>query len=302
MLVDKLKKTFIYKWYKKWLHFHYQQRLRGRFVFENRRKDSLVGFFILAGYKQYVWSIVFERVRQFVPQDIDICIVSSGVYNKELSDIAQRNGWSYVSTRKNKLTLAMNIAIHQFPQAEYIYKMDEDIFITKNFYPDMLKKLRQFEDDKLQYRPCMVAPLLLINGFGYSYLLKKMNLEEEYTKRFGKPLVLAGSDQAIEINPEVAKFMWGEGGFMPHIDDIDDRLSHNEDEIHPCPIRFSIGAILFPRKTWEDMGYFESKGSSILRRTTIRSTSFFISSGSFHVPKPGSRSSPMMKPGLPVMS
>ena len=53
---------------------------------------------ILAGYKEFTWDIVFKRIKEFSDENMDICIVSSGLYSERLSKIAQENDWSYIWT------------------------------------------------------------------------------------------------------------------------------------------------------------------------------------------------------------
>ena len=90
-----------------------KRRLTKKYVFEDRRKKSRYACLILAGYKEELWDNVFARITAYVPEDVDVCIVSSGVYSKRLSEIAQKNCWSYVSTKANKITLAKrNISIN----------------------------------------------------------------------------------------------------------------------------------------------------------------------------------------------
>ena len=52
-----------------------------KYIFTNRSKDKKDLCIILAGYKELVWNEFFNRIKKFTPDNIDICIVSSGVYN-----------------------------------------------------------------------------------------------------------------------------------------------------------------------------------------------------------------------------
>ena len=82
----------------------------------------------------YHYNRINSSGEKFTPQNIDICIVGSGIYSEKLKCIAQDNKCSYVVIKRNCVTLALNSAINLFPYAENIYKLDEDIFITKNFF------------------------------------------------------------------------------------------------------------------------------------------------------------------------
>ena len=94
-----------------------------------------------------------------------------------------------------------------------------------------------------------------LNGFGHMAVLKRFGLMETYTKLFEKPMYTLG--KMIVKNPEVAKFLWGEGNYLPNIDNMNNVVKNDEFSYQICPIRFSIGAILFKRELWDNMGYFK---------------------------------------------
>jgi hypothetical protein len=240
-----------------------RKKLTKKYIFESRKKNYKKVCFILAGYKEFAYDIVFGRIKKFCPNDVEVCILSSGKYSKELSEIAKKNGWSYLSTKVNNVSLVQNVANNLFDKAEYIYKLDEDIFITENFF-DMLYKTHIDCEKKGEYKVGFVAPTIPINGFGHMIILKKYNLINKYEELFEKPIFAAGADRMIENNPDVAKFMWGEGGYLPNIDQISKDLSKDKFEYVACPIRFSIGAIIYKRDLWKKMGMFAiHKGSGM---------------------------------------
>ena len=41
---------------------------------------------------------------------------------------------------------------------------------------------------------------------------------------------MAGHNRFIESNPEVAKFFWGEGNYVPSIDELNDRFSRENNK------------------------------------------------------------------------
>lgn len=225
-----------------------------KYVFENRSNNCDSLCIILAGYKEFLWDNVFDRINKFSEENIDICIVSSGVYSEKLSKIAENNGWSYISTKRNSITQTQNTAIKLFPNAKYIYKLDEDIFITKNFFKT-LKNAYEHVQEKGEYNVGFVAPILPLNGYSYVPLLKKLNLINYYNEHF-EMVKYAAITNMIDNDSEVAKFMWGEGDIVPHIDDINEMLQNSPLSYSAVPIRFSIGAILFHRDLWENMKYF----------------------------------------------
>lgn len=227
-----------------------------RYKFENRSKNKDTVCMILAGYKEFTWDIVFERIKEFSDDSMDICIVSSGLYSERLSEIAKNNGWSYLSTKRNCVTLAQNTTVKLFPNAEYIFKLDEDIFITKNFFKTLRDTYSEVQNNG-DFHVGFVAPILPINGNSHIVLLKKLDLLDYYEQNFEKVKYSAESDMMIVSNVDAAKFMWGEGGKIPHIDDLDRFLNESEFSYSAAPVRFSIGAILYSRQLWEDMHYFK---------------------------------------------
>ena len=231
-----------------------KHNVKGHYHFTDRSKGYKKLCIILIGYKKYLWNDVIGRFKRFVPDDIDVCLLSSGGYLKELEDMAAENSWSYISIKKNNVCLAQNIAINAFPNAELIYKIDEDIFLTEGTFVKMEAALNKAEAE-LPYRIGMVAPLLNVNAYGYYRILKKLNKLDEYERRFGKCYMEAGQKSPIESNIEIAKFMWGNEGILPQLDVLNDLFSEKQ-EITVCPIRLSIGCILYKRSFWESFWRF----------------------------------------------
>lgn len=193
--------------------------------FLNNSKNTATACFILAGYKQFTWEIVFKRIKRFCPLDIDVCIVSSGVYSEKLNAVAQDFGWSYISMKRNCVTLALNSAIRCFPNAEKIFKIDEDIFVTEGFFENLPLVFKNAEKD---YFPVFSAPLIPINGYGYRRILEKLDLIKRYTEFFEYPKVSAGAYMQIESNQDAAKFFWTEGNYVPQIDELNKKIKHTE--------------------------------------------------------------------------
>lgn len=243
------KNKFIYDSYLKRKYFN------SKYKFENRSKNSDTLCYILAGYKEFTWDIIFDRIKKIAPKNMDICILSSGVYSDKLSKIAKDNNWSYLSVDKNCVTLAQNIILKLFDKAENVYKLDEDIFITKDFFKQL--KYTYDEVNKKDYNVGFVAPIIPINGYGHARVLKKLNIENIYEEKFEEVRYAAGRERMIESSPEVAKFMWGEGDYIPQIDELSAKFNKETFSYTACGIRFSIGAIYFKRKLWEDMRFFK---------------------------------------------
>ncbi len=225
---------------------------------EDRRRKLSKACFVLSGYKEFLWDIVFGRLKQFVPEDVDVCILSSGMYSERLSRIARENGWSYLSTELNDVTLVQNIAIRLFEDADWIYKMDEDIFVTHGSFETLMRTYVEMEHEG-PYQVCFTAPLIPVNGYGYIRILERLGKREIYEERFEKVVYGCHPESMLEKDINAAGFMWGAGGDIPQLDSLNDMFSKDR-EYSVCGVRFSIGFILFHRSTWETMKGFSVSG------------------------------------------
>ncbi|OXS55877.1 hypothetical protein B1A99_21875 [Cohnella sp. CIP 111063] len=246
------------------------------FTFEDKRKNHTKTLLVLAGYKQKLWDIVFKRIKRFVPSDIDVCVMSSGKYVPELSQICRDNNWSYLSTQKNNLSLIQNIAIKLHPNAEYIYKLDEDMFICEGFFDGLLETYRDVEKNS-RYRVGMVAPLIPVNVHGSIRFMEKMNCLEEFEDKFGK----AYYDFHTHFEGKTGEtlFLWEHT--LP-LDETSKKIRSMPYSYFVCPHRFSIGAILFKRTTWEEMGGFKVKEGSGLGSDEYDFAAFFLTLANFY--------------------
>ena len=208
---------------------------------------------ILAGYKPFLFEDVFARVKAFAPKNLDVCIISSGLFDDTLNELAAQNDWSYLSTAQNNIPLVQNLAIMIHENAQFLFKMDEDIFITEGVFETLLKTAEHVQNHG-HYRIGFVAPLIPINGYGHVRLLEKLGLLETYEKNFEPVLYGAQNWRMIEKSPDVAKFFWGEGGIVPSIDKMNAAFRIQKISYSICSIRFSIGLIFFHRLFWRSMG------------------------------------------------
>lgn len=260
-----LKKTI--KTWKIYSYYIKKRYFTERVIFENRSNNKAKMCMMLSGYKNFLIPAVFGRLKKYATDDMDICIITSGLYSKEISEICAKNGWSYLSQKRNNVSLAQNTCINLFPNAKYIFKLDEDIFITEGYFENMLAA---YNDAKLgEYDPGVIAPMIPINGFGHLLLLKKLGLDEIYKAEFERPIYMTMPHRMIENSSDVARFMWGESIefngkviAIPSIDSMNKQFSLEKKSEVPCPIRFSIGAILFERELWENMGYFHVRSGN----------------------------------------
>lgn len=246
-----------------------KNRYRKQFSFHGEFIDRAKGYdklcIVLCGYKPYLYDSVLGRLKKVIPSDIDVCLVTSGLYDERIAQVCEESGYSYLHTRENSVGLVQNVAIQKHPNAKLIFKLDEDIFLTDNYFERMQAALEHAKTGK--YNPGIIAPIIPINGYGYERVLERFDLREIYEKRFGR--IVVGATQIgkkrvpIEQSAEVAKFFWGWGGYCPSVDKMNDTLGKLPLEERPCPVRFSIGAILFERNLWESMNYYSAGSDSL---------------------------------------
>lgn len=228
-----------------------------RFVDRSRGERKLC--IVLAGYKEPLWDEVFGRLARFAPADVDVCIMTSGLESESLAAIAAEHGWSYLSTTVNHLSKVQNLAIELHPKAEWIYKLDEDMFLTEGFFEKLLEAY-EYAERETPYVPAFVSPLINVNCYGYLRLLDKTGLSEDFAATGLAAMKytdgLNHNNEVLE-NPAVSRYMWGETqAELRDIDALNARFMAQPLTLSVCPVRFSIGAILFTRDAWEDFDKF----------------------------------------------
>lgn len=241
-ILSSLSHKIIQNW-TRWLNFS------GSYTFINRSKESQRLLILLAGYKSFLWPFTLDRIAKFVPSDIDVCIVSSGLYSAPLAELAERHGWSYLHTKANKVSLVQNLAIAVHKQAKWIYKLDEDIFISEGFFDSLLEGYLHIKNEGL-YNPGFCSPVLNVNGYSYITFLRILGIENEYRNHFGE-LKRAAHNIKAHSNPEAAKWLWHKS--VP-FDEVASYVRSQPFSYSPVPHHFSIGAILFERELWEAVG------------------------------------------------
>ncbi|RXT04586.1 hypothetical protein EIZ39_19785 [Ammoniphilus sp. CFH 90114] len=221
-------------------------------TFIDRRKRSEKLLVVLAGYKEYLWPFTLERIAHYAPKDLDVCLTSSGLYSQKLADMAERNNWSYLYTTLNEVSLTQNLAISNHPDAKWIYKMDEDIFISNQYFENLLLGYQRIDQEGL-YNPGFVAPLINLNGYSYIYFLQMFGLDKEYKETF-KELSHAANGIKCHYSPEAARWIWKNS--LP-INKISRIVTEKPFSYSVIPHRFSIGAILLKRDYWSKLGGFK---------------------------------------------
>ena len=214
-----------------------------------RNKEQML--YVLSGYKPYLWNDVFERVKAFQTPELEVCVVSSGKYCDELSCLCKDNGWIYVSTELNNICVASNIVMRLFPKAEYIFKLDEDIYLPKDYFADMLyayKEIEKVTPGEIGY----ICPALPLGFYGMHDFLIRKNCLDEYNEKFGKHYV-GGTllNPAFRKHVGVDEFIWKKIGIF---DDCAEEYKKSGLDFEPCVTRSGIAAILFKRQFWDTMG------------------------------------------------
>lgn len=232
-------------------------RLLDNYRLYDRFSNARSLLLIIAGHKPFLWRSVFSRVNAFCPPEVDVLIVSPGVYANQLSSICERHGWSYLSTFTNHVGISQNIAISLASNYEYIFKMDEDMFLTQDLLSRLLR-LHTYLEKNGPFDVGFVAPLIPINGYGHYRLLSRLSLTHDYESRFGpcRPTSGTKSPTCFTKNPSIPLFFWRDATSIADIDALAHTLRSETISYSICPIRFSIGLILFKRDIIINMGYF----------------------------------------------
>lgn len=227
-----------------------RQNFAGRFIFEDRQKKRDHLIVVLAGYKSFLWPLVIPRLAARIDNRYDVCIASSGVDDERLRTYCEKYGWSYLVTKKNKVGLAVNLAIKAHECADFIHKMDEDIFVTMG----MFEKIERTYHHVLKSgaaRPGACAPLLNINGYTYRFLLDHLELRDRFKSTFGSDGYF--HPHQVFNNPESVVFLWRH--CLP-LESLGVKLEDADLNYSLTPVRFSIGVIFFERSFWNELGGF----------------------------------------------
>jgi hypothetical protein len=233
-------------------------RLHDRHQFEDRRSGAPVLVAMLAGYKAELWPFVMPRLKAALPE-ADVCMISPGKRSEDLAALCRREGWSYLATRTNDVSLAQNVCFRLHDAASMIVKLDEDMFLLPDTITTLLAEYQRIKHAGM-VDPGFVAPMIPLNGFCYRHLLEAFGLLEEYEAAFGRARI-AASGLALHNDPDAGRWIWER---TAPLQASADRLAALGRQHLPCPVQFSIGAILFERKFWEAIGYFAVRRHRIL--------------------------------------
>ncbi|HZG42752.1 MAG TPA: hypothetical protein VEY93_07310 [Longimicrobium sp.] len=225
-------------------------------TFDDRGKGRSTMLIVLAGHKPALWSRVFPRIAAHTdPEAVDICVVCSGgaPAAEEARRLAAERGWSFMQAEEDLLAHAQNLAVRCFPRAEWIAKLDEDMFPTAGWLEGLRETYARVEADG-RFRPGIVAPVIPVNGYGYRQFLELTGQLDDYAAAFPQhPPVSAGLGVAASNVPEIAEWIWRRSH---PLDGRARELARFRGEYSICPHHFSIGAFLMHRGTFDDLGGF----------------------------------------------
>lgn len=215
--------------------------------FTDRSRGKNILCYILAGYQEILWDNVFERISHAVNDCIDYCIISSGINSVRLAEIAKKNEWSYLATNQNQAGYIQNLVVDLHPAADYIFKLDEDIFIGKKFFQSMMDTFHEIEK-KGEYRINFLVPVIPLNCAGFMSFLKRIDKLDVFEELFGK--CYKSRFSVVFSLTEAAKYIWEQCIPLDQvINDFDGRLEYDVLNSY-----FNIGCILYTRERWLMMG------------------------------------------------
>lgn len=225
-------------------------------IFDDRSKGHDTLLIILSGHKRELWDKVFPRIAAHTDAGaVDICVVCSGnaPAGADARALAEARGWSFLQAEEDLLAHAQNLAVAAFPQAAWIAKLDEDMFPTAEWLPT-LKAAHMATEAEGRYRVGFTAPVIPVNGFGYRLWLELTGTLDAYTAAFGDhPPVSAGLGTGAATDPAVAEWLWRQSAPLDHSAAT---LATFRGAASICPHRFSIGAFVMRRTTFDEMGGF----------------------------------------------
>lgn len=227
------------------------RNFQGRFALEKRGADRSRLLVIGAGYKPSLAPIMLNRVENVLPAGWDVCVCCAGRDDMKLKDLCAQRRWSYLTTKKNQISLAQNQAIARHPAARIIVKMDEDILLARNTLEGLVSGLELCEKEG-PFHPGVLAPLLNVNGYTARILLERLGKLTEFEGRFG-PCRQACLETPVWREPEAAKFLWE---VVQPFDQTVQMLAEDPPTFSACPHRFSIGCFAIRREFWDAMQGF----------------------------------------------
>lgn len=244
-----------------------------KYIFDDRQKGSENLLMVVMGFQPYYWEVVLNRVYLNVTQfmePIDICLCvpegANEIQGGVIRQFAARYGFSYLYIFEDLLAQVQNTAIKLHPFAQWIFKIDEDIILSDNYFSKMKNAYVRAENDCF-YPIGIVSALINLNAGGFKLFLQSLGEWSDFEKRFKSRYYFNLLSQSREVdlihkNEDVAQYIWEKT--IPFDSKSATIQRQNKGKYSVCPIRMSIGAILFVRKSWENWGGFTVKGEGKL--------------------------------------
>lgn len=224
-------------------------RLGDRYSFEDRSEGRPLLVYMLIGYKKALWPFVLPRFRAAIPPETDVCLVSPGLEDPEIAGLAAGEGWSYLATSTNDVSLAQNICLSLHDSARLVCKVDEDMFLLPDTIAQTMGAYLDLRDSGVA-NPGFMAPVIPLNGLCYRWLLERLDLLDAFEAEFGVAR-MATSGAPIHVDTRAAEWIWRR---TSPLEATAARLSGLEPGYLYCPVQFSIGTIVFERSFWEEIG------------------------------------------------
>lgn len=221
-----------------------------KYIFINRKRNKQKLLYILAGYKSYLWEDVFSRIDKFCPADVEVCILSSGIHSDELERYAKKYEWSYLSTERNNICCITNILLKIYEKAEFIYKMDEDIYLTEGCFEELFRIYSNVLSEN-RYKVGIVGAFIPINSFCLYKFLKDGDKYEDFVAKFGWFNDGCAEDDSLRERKGINAYIWE---CTSNIDEYARTQQFQRGKYYEVNCRYMIGFILFKRQLWEEMG------------------------------------------------
>ena len=100
-----------------------------------------------------------------------------------------------------------------------------------------------------------MAPTIPINSFSYINFLRRVNQLSTYEQKFGRSFYggVNSENEKKLWDIEEQMFLWG---CIDDFDTLAKKFLNDKFSYSICPVRYSIGAILYERDWWSEMGQF----------------------------------------------
>jgi hypothetical protein len=239
-------------------------------------KGTYATIYVLLGLYSELWDVVLERLYHY-NVEFDVVLVNPGGFHGDKAiNLAKSYGFSYVELQPNNIECAQNYVINNVIESHLVIKMDDDVFLTKYTIRNLIRAYKRVKEEGIDIG--FLAPVLNVNNVSYVAFLKTLNLIDEYTRLFERPIFARHwRKQKIWYDPNAAEWIWEKSLPLNHIAEIFANMNAELYEL--IPVRFSINCIIFERTFLLKHYGFSSAGPRIFARVSNRIRSIPISIG-----------------------